>query len=131
MKPSGWKFQTARPRGLDSCHERDERPDEAAGSSQNELVASAANTRFLTVEPIDLPLPLSGVLEISTEDGVLRLAISGDAAKDLKVEPPRDCRRPFGLSYAAMAGCSSMAWKAFCWSLGAIARAVTRACRRR
>jgi nucleoside phosphorylase len=24
-------------------------------------------------------------------------------------EPPRDCRRPFGLSYAAMAGCSSMA----------------------
>jgi len=47
--------------GLDSCHERDERPDEAAGSSQNELVASAANTRFLTVEPIDLPLPLSGV----------------------------------------------------------------------
>jgi hypothetical protein len=25
------------------------------------------------------------------------------------IEPPRDCRRPFGLSYAAMAGCSSMA----------------------
>ena len=24
-------------------------------------------------------------------------------------EPPRDCRRLFGLSYAAMAGCSSMA----------------------
>jgi hypothetical protein len=24
-------------------------------------------------------------------------------------EPPRVCRRPFGLSYAAMAGCSSMA----------------------
>jgi hypothetical protein len=24
-------------------------------------------------------------------------------------EPPRDCRRPFGLSYAAMAGSSSMA----------------------
>jgi hypothetical protein len=29
---------------------------------------------------------LGGVLEISTEDGVLRLAISGDAAKDLKVD---------------------------------------------
>ncbi|WP_036003710.1 hypothetical protein [Bradyrhizobium yuanmingense] len=30
--------------------------------------------------------PLGGVLEISTEDGVLRLAISGDAAKDLKTD---------------------------------------------
>jgi hypothetical protein len=26
-----------------------------------------------------------------------------------KSEPPRDCRRPFGLSYAAMADCSSIA----------------------
>jgi uncharacterized protein YidB (DUF937 family) len=26
-----------------------------------------------------------------------------------RFEPPRVCRRPFGLSYAAMAGCSSMA----------------------
>jgi hypothetical protein len=30
--------------------------------------------------------PLAGVLQISTEDGVLRLAISGDAAKDLKID---------------------------------------------
>ena len=30
--------------------------------------------------------PLAGVLEISTEDGVLHLAISGDAAKDLKID---------------------------------------------
>jgi hypothetical protein len=30
--------------------------------------------------------PLAGVLEISTEDGVLRLAINGDAAKDLKID---------------------------------------------
>jgi hypothetical protein len=30
--------------------------------------------------------PLTGLLEISTEDGVLRLAISGDAAKDLKID---------------------------------------------
>jgi hypothetical protein len=30
--------------------------------------------------------PLAGVLEISTEDGVLRLAISGDAANDLKID---------------------------------------------
>ena len=30
--------------------------------------------------------PLAGILEISTEDGVLRLAISGDAAKDLKID---------------------------------------------
>jgi hypothetical protein len=30
--------------------------------------------------------PLGGVLEISTEDGVLRLTISGDAAKDLKID---------------------------------------------
>jgi hypothetical protein len=30
--------------------------------------------------------PLAGVLEISTENGVLHLAISGDAAKDLKMD---------------------------------------------
>jgi hypothetical protein len=30
--------------------------------------------------------PLAGVLEISTAGGVLRLAISGDAAKDLKID---------------------------------------------
>ena len=30
--------------------------------------------------------PLAGVLEISTEDGVLRLAISGDVAKDLQID---------------------------------------------
>jgi hypothetical protein len=27
----------------------------------------------------------------------------------VETEPPRDCRRLLGLSYAAMAGCSSMA----------------------
>jgi len=30
-------------------------------------------------------------------------------ARNWPREPPRDCRRPFGLSYAAMAGCSSVA----------------------
>lgn len=30
--------------------------------------------------------PLAGVLEIATEDGVLRLAINGDAAKDLLID---------------------------------------------
>jgi hypothetical protein len=30
--------------------------------------------------------PLAGFLEISTEDGVLRLAISGDAAEDLRID---------------------------------------------
>jgi hypothetical protein len=30
--------------------------------------------------------PLTGILEISTEDGVLRLAISGDAARDLRID---------------------------------------------
>lgn len=30
--------------------------------------------------------PLHGFLEISTEDGVLRLAIGGDAAKDLRID---------------------------------------------
>ena len=30
--------------------------------------------------------PLAGVLEISTEDGVVRLVISGDAAEDLKID---------------------------------------------
>ena len=31
------------------------------------------------------------------------------AVLKMQIEPPRVCRRPFGLSYAAMAGCSSMA----------------------
>jgi len=31
------------------------------------------------------------------------------ARPDVAIEPPRDCRRPFGLSYAAMAASSSMA----------------------
>jgi hypothetical protein len=35
---------------------------------------------------------------------MLRAVASGE-----RREPPRVCRRPFGLSYAAMAGCSSMA----------------------
>jgi hypothetical protein len=30
--------------------------------------------------------PLTGFLEISTEDGALRLAINGDVAKDLKID---------------------------------------------
>ena len=30
--------------------------------------------------------PLAGLLEISTEDGVLRLAMSGDVAKDLRID---------------------------------------------
>jgi hypothetical protein len=30
--------------------------------------------------------PLAGILEISTEDGVLQLAISGDAARDLRID---------------------------------------------
>jgi hypothetical protein len=30
--------------------------------------------------------PFTGLLEISTEDGVLRLAIGGDAAADLKID---------------------------------------------
>src|SRR5262245_3879805 len=32
-----------------------------------------------------------------------------DEVEDRRIEPPRVCRRPFGLSYAAMADCSSMA----------------------
>jgi len=34
----------------------------------------------------------------------------GSARRRRWSEPPRVCRRPFGLSYAAMGGCSSMAW---------------------
>jgi hypothetical protein len=30
--------------------------------------------------------PLAGFLEISTEDGVLRLGITGDAADDLRID---------------------------------------------
>jgi hypothetical protein len=30
--------------------------------------------------------PLTGILEISTEDGVLRLTISEDAANDLRID---------------------------------------------
>ena len=38
-----------------------------------------------TVEKVSIS-PLAGVLEISTEAGVLRLARSGDAAKDLQID---------------------------------------------
>jgi hypothetical protein len=43
------------------------------------------NVLETTVEKSSANL-LVGVLEISTEDGVLRLAISGDAAKDLRID---------------------------------------------
>lgn len=39
--------------------------------------------------------------------GAVEVAAWGD--EEGHYEPPRDCRRPFGLSYAAMAGVSSMA----------------------
>jgi hypothetical protein len=35
--------------------------------------------------------------------------VSSGPAQETKAEPRRVCRRPFGLSYAAMAGTSSMA----------------------
>jgi hypothetical protein len=39
---------------------------------------------------------------------VARIVLQIDPTLD-PTEPPRVCRRPFGLSYAAMADCSSMA----------------------
>ena len=42
--------------------------------------------------------------DLGVHENVLRKWV-----KELGSEPPRVCRRPFGLSYAAMAGCSSMA----------------------
>lgn len=43
------------------------------------------NVLETTVEKVSIS-PLAGVLEISTEDGVLRLAIIGDAANDLRID---------------------------------------------
>jgi hypothetical protein len=38
-----------------------------------------------------------------------RGATNAQIERARRCEPPRDCRRPFGLGYAAMAGVSSMA----------------------
>jgi len=43
----------------------------------------------------------------SAEDKI-RIVLDGLRGED-SIEPPRDCRRPFGLSYAAMGASSSMA----------------------
>jgi len=39
----------------------------------------------------------------------VNLMVLWEEYRAVHFEPPRVCRRPFGLSYAAMAGCSSMA----------------------
>ncbi|WP_175556741.1 molybdopterin dinucleotide binding domain-containing protein [Aerobium aerolatum] len=46
------------------------------------------------------------VLRIHPEDARARRICDGDI---VEIEPRRVCRRPFGLSYAAMSGASSMA----------------------
>jgi hypothetical protein len=48
-----------------------------------------------------------GVYDIADDSGCVSVGVTHDTAQF--AEPPRVCRRPFGLSYAAMAGCSSMA----------------------
>jgi len=58
----------------------------------NEHIDSRLCSRGRSIECLDTDVrksstgPFAGVLEISTEDGVLRLAINGDAAKDLKID---------------------------------------------
>ena len=51
-------------------------------------------------------------LACGEDEEAIRLARELAIDRDVELwqlEPPRVCRRPFGLSYAAMAGCSSMA----------------------
>ena len=47
--------------------------------------------------------PIGNLLALLETQGIRVFSLSENT------EPPRVCRRPFGLSYAAMAGCSSMA----------------------
>jgi hypothetical protein len=53
------------------------------------IVARKDDTTVRSVVHTSSASPLAGILEISTEDGVLRLAICGDAAKDLKIDLDR------------------------------------------
>jgi hypothetical protein len=59
------------------------------------------------------PIAVAGqfVLDILDEGDEFRVQEFGrfDRAAIVEGEPPRVCRRPSGLSYAAMAGSSSMA----------------------
>jgi len=67
----------------------------------NQPVTATGNTQglFTEVDPGGMVgWALTADLEPSDEDRL-----------PLDREPPRDCRGLFGLSYAAMAGCSSMA----------------------
>lgn len=53
--------------------------------------------------------PLPALAETSSHGSVILLKIEDASLKPRYLEPPRDCRRPFGLSYAAMETSSSMA----------------------
>jgi type VI protein secretion system component Hcp len=48
-------------------------------------------------------------IEIKIDDVIVTSVSTGGSGGDDRTEPPRICRRPFGLSHAAMAGSSSMA----------------------
>src|SRR5262249_29520453 len=72
------------------------------------LAISAAYSKFLKcgrIELIYIPAFVKGFIEgLRTPlDKATMLFVDGQR------EPPRVCRRPLGLSYAAMADCSSMA----------------------
>lgn len=62
----------------------------------------------------DIVFALAALIFVAPLFGVIMLAIlllDGRPIfyRHVRLEPPRVCRRPFGLSYAAIAGASSMA----------------------
>jgi transposase len=64
---------------------------------------------------VDTPAPEPQTVKVPSRAEIvvgpvtIRLEEGASASRIAAIEPPRLCRRPFGLSYAANAGASSMA----------------------
>ncbi len=71
------------------------------------LLAVALVSAFVFAPPA---VPAQAKPPVSLGNGrAEEVGMSTQRLEKITSEPPRVCRRPFGLSYAAMAGCSSMA----------------------
>ena len=77
-----------------------------ASLSNDESAVRAVLARYKSaIERLDA----SGTEALFTEDSAVFETGGVEGTYKEYLEPPRDCRRPFGLSYAAMAVSSSMA----------------------
>jgi len=86
----------------------------SSGNGLNDRVsdATAANLQgsllLIEVPKLTISVAIEGA-HFNNAKRKVRGAFMHKNTSYILTEPPRDCRRPYGLSYAAMAGCSSMA----------------------